>query len=129
MRGGGSIMSDDEQCENMMEAIRLTFPEVRSTMDARWDAFMHSHRLEDFAALTTRELGKPDPSRGVAYLKFMSSKLRTATVAQRKLIDVSFAEVLFFEAPRKTIVQGWPLVPENIKQLYLAMWGKPPSGK
>ena len=129
MRAGGSIMSDDEQCENLMEAICLTFPEVRSAVDARWEVFMYSHRLEAFAAMTTHELGKPDTSRGRAYLTFMSTKLRTATVAQRKFIDVSFAEVLFYEAPRRTIDQGWPLVPEDIKQLYLAMWDKPPGGK
>ena len=121
-------MSDDQSNETLLEAICLAFPEVRSAMDARWEAYMHSNRLEVFADLTTRELGKSDPSRGIAYLKFMSSKLRTAASTQRKFIDVSFAEVLFYNAPRKSVQQGWPLVPANLKQLYIAMWGKSPTG-
>ena len=87
---------------------------------------MLTQRMEEFAALTTQELGKDDPSRGVAHLDYMSTKLRTATAKEREYIDTCYVEVLFFQSPDKTITRGWRLVPDNLKQLFVAFHGGPP---
>lgn len=85
--------------------------------------------MEAFATATTKELGGIDPSRGVAYLTYMSEKLRAASPETRKFIDTYYVEHLFWQASAIAIKQGWKRIPENLKSLYLAFHGKPPQVK
>lgn len=117
-----------ENIQYFLEDICKTFPEVRPLME-RLEPYMTTEHMEAFATATTKELGQIDPARGVAYLTYMSEKLRVATTERRKFIDVYYVENLFWQASPVAIKQGWKFVPENLKSLYLAFHGKPPQAK
>ena len=119
---------ETDSTKNLLEDICKTFPEVRPLIE-RLDPHMTTEHMEAFATATTKELGQINPARGVAYLTYMSEKLRIATVERRKFIDVYYVEHLFWQASPVAIKQGWKLVPENLKSLYLAFYGKPPQAK
>jgi hypothetical protein len=119
---------ENKSIGDFLEDICKTFPEVRPAL-AKHDPHMTTERMEAFAACTTKALGEADPARGVAYLTYMSEKLRTATAKQREFIDVYYAEHLFWQASPVAIKQGWKLVPENLKRLYLAFHGRPPASE
>jgi protoheme ferro-lyase len=95
----------------------------------RLEPYMTVEFMEAFAGYTTQELGLDDPSKAVAHLNYMSNKLRTATPLEYEFIDVYYVECLFWQASSRAIKQGWKLVPENLKSLYLAFHGKPPQTK
>jgi len=117
----------DKAVSNLLEDICVAFPEVRPLMDKHED-FMTTARMESFADATTLAFSRDgDPKKAAAYLNFMSQRLKNASPPEIELIDVSYAEPLFHGASAKAIAIGWPLVPQNIKDLYLKMWAHPPG--
>lgn len=88
---------ETKSIEDFLEDICKTFPEVCPVL-AKSAPYMTTERMEAFAACTTKALGQSDPTRGVAYLTYMSEKLRNATTKQLEFIDVYYAEHLFWQA-------------------------------
>jgi hypothetical protein len=109
----------------MLEEIVALFPETAEAIESQPEDLPTS-RLEAFAAYTTKFLGDPDCSQAKKYLQYMSQRHRVGSPKERELIDVYYVEVLFWQAPKSTVEQGWPLVPENLKSLYVGFHGKPP---
>lgn len=113
------------EVENFLARICELFPEVRSRIEQRAPD-MPTSRMEEFANCTTQALGQEDVSRAVEYMEYMSNELHNATEKEREYIDVYFVECLFWQAPKATIKRGWPLVPKNLKELYVAFHGAAP---
>ena len=115
----------DPDIQALLDDFGRRFPAILE----RWrgvDDVMTTSRMEAFAALTTVDLGKDDPRDGAAQLAYMSARLRSASAKEREYIDAYYVEALFFEASDRAIERGWPLVPANLKQLYIAFHGGPP---
>lgn len=119
-------MERNKDIETLLEDICRSFPEIRPLMD-EFEEFATSDRMEAFAKATTQAFSRNGiPKSGEGYLNFMSNRLRSCSSEERNFIDVYYAEVLFWSASDETIRLGWPLVPQNIKDLYLQFHGKPP---
>lgn len=117
----------DKAVAKLLNDICAAFPEVRPLMDKLED-FMTADRMEAFADATTLAFSRNgDPKKGAAYLNFISQRLKTASPKELELIDVYYAEPLFHGSSAEAIRIGWPLVPQNIKDLYLKMWTYPPG--
>jgi hypothetical protein len=92
------------------------------------DDYMTTSKMEAFGEATTLAFSRNgDPKKGAAYLNFISERLRIATPEESKYIDTNYTEVLFFGATEKAIDIGWPLVPQNLKDLYIKFHGYPPA--
>ena len=87
---------------------------------------MTTSMMEEFANATTEAFERGDPSRGVAYLAFMSSRLDAGNKEEYRFIDVYYVENLFWPRGTEAARIGWPLVPENLKALYLDFHRRPP---
>ena len=110
-----------------LEEICVAFPEIRPLMDKHED-YMTTSKMEAFSTATTLAFSRNgDPKKGVAYLNFMSERLKHASPVELEYIDVYYVETLFWESSDKAIAQGWPLVPGNLKDLYLKFHRWPPG--
>jgi hypothetical protein len=120
-------MSGNQSVAALLGDVCTAFPEIRPLMDEHED-FAATDRMEAFAKATTLAFSHVgDPQKAQAYLAFVSARLRTGTAEERKFLDAYYAEVLFWQAGADVIKSGWPLVPQNLKDLYLAFHGKPPE--
>jgi hypothetical protein len=71
-------------------------------------------------------MSRRDEASVVEHLSFMSQLLQKADAAVREYIDVSYVESLMWNLDEETTEWAWRLFPENLKSVYLAMWGEPP---
>jgi hypothetical protein len=116
-----------QETKRMLRDICSRFPEIRSRIESH-DEYMTTLRLEEFSRCTTDALADDDQSKGMAYLKYMMEKYRTASPEGRRFIDTYFVEALFWKATKKTVNRSWCLIPEPFKDLYVAFHGQPPKG-
>ena len=120
-------MEIDKTVLKLLEDICTAFPEIRPLMDKHED-FMTSAKMEAFADATTLAFSRNgDPKKGAAYLNFISQRLKNANPKEFEYIDVCYTEALFHGSTEAAINIGWPLVPQNIKDLYLKLWEFPPG--
>jgi hypothetical protein len=113
--------------QKFLEDICTAFPEIRPLMD-KHDEYMTTSKMEAFGEATTLAFSRNgDPKKGAAYLNFMSKRLNNATPEEAKYIDTYYTEVLFHESSEKAISIGWPLVPQNLKDLYIKFHGYQPG--
>ena len=115
----------DPIVQNFLNDICASFPEMRPRMDIHED-FMTTSRMQEFAEATTEAFEVGDTARAQAYLSFMSARLNTENAKEFEYIDVSYVENLFWPRETEAARVGWPLVPENLKALYLGFHPRPP---
>ncbi|WP_350595102.1 MULTISPECIES: hypothetical protein [unclassified Pseudoalteromonas] len=123
----------DVEVETFLGEIKQRFPEVanrielnNNRMGYEPDDKMYTAEMETFSQTTTDAIKAGDHDRALNYLKYMSEKLLVASVIEREYIDVYYVESLLWDIKDKKIKQaGWLLIPSNLKQLYIEMWGNP----
>jgi hypothetical protein len=118
-------MEIDPIVEKFLTDICTAFPEIRSRMD-RHDDYMTTSKMQEFAEATTEAFASGDTKAAVAYLTFMSKRLNVDNDREYEFIDVYYVENLFWPPGTEAARIGWPLVPENLKRLYLEFHRKPP---
>jgi hypothetical protein len=118
-------MEVDPAVQKFLEDICLSFPEIRELMD-RHDDYMSTSKMMEFADATTKAFATGDKERGISYMDFMSKRLDPANVREFEYIDVYYVECLFHYRGEPAARLGWPLVPANLKDLYLRFHGIPP---
>jgi hypothetical protein len=118
-------MNTDPIIDKFLSDICTAFPEIRSKMEAHED-FMTASRMEEFANATTDAFSQADVARGMSYLSFMSERLNVANSKEYEAVDVYYVENLFWPPHSDAAKLGWPLVPDNLKALYLRFHGKSP---
>ncbi|WP_105167456.1 DUF7674 family protein [Pseudoalteromonas sp. T1lg23B] len=111
-----------------IEEIKTRFPEVTALMK-KHESWAFTSLMEEFANLTTTKLNTGNLEDAQRYLLYMSEKLKVATPTEHEYIDVYYVEHLFWQGTQQGIANGWPLLPENLKALYLDFHGKPPNAK
>ena len=120
-----SELKNDPIVERFLGDICAAFPEMRSRME-RHEDFMSTARMQEFAEATTEAFGAGDTRRALDYLGFMSARLSEDNSKEFEYIDVYYVENLFWPRGTEAARVGWPLVPENLKSLYLNFHGRPP---
>jgi len=126
-------MNDMHLIEEFLSEIKETFPEVAVFIDnsRRETGFTEEDKMftcdmEAFSHATTNEIGKLNIETAASYLNYMSKKLKNAEPIIHEYIDIYYVELLMWDIDDKKIFrQGWELMPQNLKELYIAMWGKP----
>jgi ribonucleotide reductase beta subunit family protein with ferritin-like domain len=81
--------------------------------------------FNQFCELTNKAMRNRDENTLLKHLNYMSRKLRTANKTEYEYIDVSYVESLMWNVNNEESKWAWQFFPENIKDLYTAMWGSP----
>lgn len=108
--------------------IMKSFPDVAEHMMLiakrhRSIANCTTEMIGEFARLTTQTMRDDNQAVAQSHLRLMSELLKTADEKTREYIDVYYAEELLFGMTPAQKKRAWPLLPANLKQLYVAMWG------
>ena len=126
-------MDDMSLVDEFLSEIKETFPEVAVFIDKsrRETGFTEEDKMftcdmEAFSQATTNEIRKLNIETAASHLNYMSKNLKNAEPVIREYIDIYYVELLLWDIDDKSIFrQGWELMPQNLKELYVAMWGKP----
>ncbi|MCA9233807.1 MAG: hypothetical protein KDA57_24435 [Planctomycetales bacterium] len=129
-------MSDDTMllsALDMVASIRRAFPGESALIDDRlqhhgFSAEESPYRwVEEFSQLTTEAIEAREYSTAQGYLQFMSRALEGASTPTANCIDVYYVEALMWSTKDdRTLRAGWGIVPVNLRNLYVEMWGERP---
>jgi len=114
------------EIRRFLKEIRTKFPDVVPLME-KHENWALTFLMEEFANLTTILFNQGNLEEALEQLLYISEKLDTATEAEFEYIDVYYTEHLFWKGTKEGIERGWPLVPDNLKKLYLDFHGKAPN--
>ncbi|MAP23461.1 MAG: hypothetical protein CL582_21235 [Alteromonadaceae bacterium] len=113
------------EIRQFLKEICTKFPNVVPLME-KHEKCEHPFLMEEFANLTTILFNQGNLEEALEQLQYMSEKLESASKAEFEYIDVYFTEHLFWKGTQEGIEYGWPMVPDNLKKLYLDFHGKAP---
>ena len=118
------------------ERLRAAFPEDAARADERvGDQGFELNEapylwVEHFSQFTTDAINGREFARAASHMREVSALLAGADEDVVKCIDVAYVESLMWDVrddERKA--EGWKHVPENLRQLYIQMWGERPFMK
>jgi len=117
-----------ESVATMKDAIAARFPSEAEVVNARvidYDHDAYEMWLEMFCDTTNAAMARRDETLVRAHLTYVSQQLAKGDGDVVRAIDVAYAENMMCGLDVKTKRWAWPLVPANLKRLYVAMWGEP----
>ncbi len=124
-------MSDAEHlaASRIVESIRRDCPEEAALIEADLQVCFYEDAphiwLERFSQFTTNAIGRGEFSTASRQLNLLSQLLAAGDEATAQCIDVAYVESLMWDVKDpKMKREGWKLIPENLRALYLQMWGK-----
>ncbi|PSF14879.1 DUF7674 family protein [Marinobacter shengliensis] len=123
-------MSENEELKLFIDEIVHRFPAVGEKMQLwleyqGFDDFTPTAMMEAFSQATTEAMARRDEETVVAHLRYVSEKLTRASAKEREYIDVYYVESLMWNLDKQGKKWGWGLIPPNLKELYIGMWGDP----
>lgn len=127
-----SMNPDDFAAQQLVEKIIAAFPDDVAWVNARMQSqgFEPNEApyiwVEQFSQRTTDTLKARDNAKAELHLKLMSNLLLTADVPTAKCIDVAYVESLMWDMEDEEKKQGWLLIPQNLRDLYIETWGSRP---
>ncbi|WP_425259160.1 DUF7674 family protein [Rubrivivax sp. RP6-9] len=129
-----SANSEHAATVRIVEALRAAFPEQASRIDEALDREGYEDAphtwIERFSLSTTAAIKRGDSSTAVAHLSLVSRLLATGDESTSRCIDVAYVESLMWDIKDEKIQrEGWKLVPQNLRRLYVGMWGEKPFMK
>lgn len=115
----------------IVEALRAAFPEQATQIDEALDRDGYEDAphtwVERFSQFTTDAIGRGDSSTAASHLKLVSRLLAAGDESTLRCIDVAYVESLMWDIKDERVKrEAWKLVPENLKRLYVEMWGEKP---
>lgn len=116
-----------------IQEIRAKFPEVSKFMNSMLERQgynledkAHAVEMEAFSQATNDAINAGNLSLAKSYLSYVSRKLNIASPKETEYIDVYYVESLLWDVQDSRIKKrGWSIIPENLKALYVDMWGEP----
>ncbi|MBI3229834.1 MAG: hypothetical protein HYZ45_06550 [Burkholderiales bacterium] len=127
-------MSDDAEIQKLIAEIRDRFPAAAHETDECLVArgceledlpIYSSLWVEAFADRTTDAVKKCDADVVVQHTNLIAKHFLAGGDEVRKLIDVSYAENLMWDASEGEKLWAWPFIAGEIQRLYAAIWGVP----
>ncbi len=119
---------EKNQIRHLIREIQTRFPCVLPLME-KHDSEEFTFLMEEFANLTTYAFNQNNLADAQSHLSFISLKLESASLEELEYIDTYYVEHLFWKGTPQGIEIGWPLVPENLKKMYLDFHGHEPKAK
>ena len=127
-------MDENQRGLALVEEIRNSFPDVSTLMDTwlrnMWDddksPLPWALLIEQFSQATTNAISQGNETTANEHLQFVKEKLTSGNSETVRFLDTYYVESLLWGI--KDLKQkkwGWSLLPEEIKSLYVAMWGEP----
>ncbi len=131
-------MNTEDEIKNLVHSIRESLPEAADLANTFFkergfdikDEFdiedeLHYLWVEALADATNSFIKQNRMEEVKTLLQFMSSKLNEGSAPVKNCLDVSYIENLMWDLDEEDQKRAWPLFPENLKALYIAMWGEP----
>jgi hypothetical protein len=117
------------EANRVVEAIRAAWPEEAALIDADMSRCGYENAphawIERFSQFTTNAIGRGEFSTATRQLLLLSQLLAAGDEETAKCIDVAYVESLMWDVKDPEMKrEGWKLMPENLRALYLQMWGK-----
>jgi len=125
-----TLMEPPASVVRLKQDICARFPDEARDVTVRvaelgYEPDMLTTWFEQFSQETTEAMRDRNESRVRAHLSFMSDRLATADAAAREYIDVYYVEALMWNLDEVGKKWAWPLVPGNLRDLFIAIWGEP----
>jgi hypothetical protein len=125
-------METDAELRKFLETIRKALPDAAEKTDEimrgrGFDSDENAVHLwvETLADVTNMYIRRRDQDEVRKELSFLSKQFERGTDAIRSCIEVSYVENLMWNLAPEDKKWAWPQIPENLKELYAAMWGEP----
>ena len=120
----------------IVELLRAAFPEDAVQADKRvGDQGFEPNEapylwVEHFSQLTTDAMKGRDFEKAAGHMREVSALLPNADEEVVKCIYVAYVESLMWDiSDDERKAEGWKKVPQNLRQLYVQMWGERPFMK
>ena len=119
------------EADRIVESIRAAWPEEAALIDEDLSACGFENAphiwIERFSQFTTNAIGRGEFSTATRQLHLLSRLLAAGDGETAKCIDVAYVESLMWDIKDvKMKREGWKLMPENLRALYVQMWGQKP---
>lgn len=125
--------SPTEAAHRIVERLRAAFPNDAACVDRRVaDQGLGRHEspyswVEHFSQLTTDAIKGKDLTTAERHLQEVSAILASGDEEVVRCIDVAYVECLMWDIrDEKRKAEGWRVMPDNVRRLYLGMWGERP---
>lgn len=124
------IMNINPSVRGLLLGIMRKFPDVGTRMKHRARKlrsveFATTEMMNEFSDVTSEAIRDRNESEARTYLDYVSKLLDNADEKVEEYIDVYYVEILMYDLDNESRKWGWPIIPSNLKELYVAMWGKP----
>jgi hypothetical protein len=118
----------------VVENVRAAFAVEAASVDAILEQQGCEHAphiwLERFSQFTTDAIKRGDLSTATKHLALLSRLVASGDEQISRCIDVAYVESLMWDIKDDRIKrEGWKVIPENLRALYVAMWGHRPFMK
>ena len=125
-------METDRDVANLVEAIRKALPEAAKWTDGKMMALgfalndnLYHLWIEALADVTNDAIRERREDILKEQTSFMAQQYQMGSEEVKKCIDVSYVENLMWELEARDKAWAWPLFPDDVRKLYVAMWGEP----
>lgn len=110
-------------------AFALRFPTEAQLADVYltenyFDRDAHCMWFERLSQMTTDAMTRREEATVGMHLKVVSDLLALADEEARKIIDACYVESLMWNLDSAGKKWAWALIPPNIRELYVEMWGE-----
>lgn len=120
---------------DLVVAIRAAFPKEAQCIDQTltrdgYEGISPHTWVEHFSQHTTNAIDRAEFDIAAKHLTLLSQLLLRANEETARCIDVAYVESLMWDIKdEKRKAQGWKLIPDNLRALYLSIWGERPFMK
>jgi len=117
------------EANRVVDSIREAWPEEAALIDADLLASGYENAphvwIERFSQFTTNAIGRGEFTTASRQLELLSRLASEGDEATVQCIDVAYVESLMWDVKDQRMKrEGWKLVPNNLRTLYIDMWGE-----
>lgn len=123
-------MEIDPSVRALLLGVMKVFPDVgkrmkRCAREIGGVSFSTTRMMNEFSLMTSEAMRDRNEQVVQAHLSYVSNLLIGANEKVHEYIDVYYVEELMYDLDEQSKQWGWFRIPENLRALYVAMWGQP----
>ena len=125
-------MNEDPTIIALVEDIRNTFPadakkademEIGLGHEIEWN--LHHLWIETFADVSNNLIRNRLKHELEAHFNYFENQFNIGSESVKSCIDVSYVENLMWNLEQDDKKWAWPLFPQSLRSIYVAIWGEP----